>query len=243
MATDADDGTADAVLARRLQILATEHWGLLAARSTAQSEVLTRITIHLTLVSAGLVTIGLLGQASHFADWFPPAALGILGFLAAVGLLTLMRVLAVSEEDFMYVTAMNRIRGGYADLDPDAAVYFLASTHDDELGMRVTYSFFRHRGAAEQVLASSAMLSILVNATVTGMFAGGFCAAFGASVALAVVVGVLVGLGIVAAAVWYAGYRYVSAWRTYAPRNPSEGAPPHWGPRQPGGSGPVTRRR
>lgn len=239
MGTDADDGTADAALARRLQILATEHWGLLAARSTAQSEVLTRITIHLTLVSAGLVTIGLLGQASHFADWFRPAALGILGFLAAVGLLTLMRVLVVSEEDFMYVTAMNRIRAGYADVDPGSAAYFLASTHDDELGMRVTYSFFRHRSGIEQILGSSMMLSVLVNATVTGMFVGGMCTALGAPMVIAVVAGVLIGLCVVALAVWYAGFRYVTAWRRYAPLSPSEGPPPHWGPwtpdRLPGG--------
>lgn len=228
MATDAGDGPTDAALARRLQILATEHWGLLAARSTAQSEVLTRITIHLTLVSAGLVTIGLLGQASHFADWFPAAALSILGFVAAVGLLTMMRVLAVSEEDFMYVTAMNRIRAAYADLDRDVSVYFLDSVHDDELGMRVTYSFFRHRGSAEQMLGSSTMLSILVNAVVTGMFAGGLCAAVGAPVGVAVAVGVLIGLVVTVAASWYGGYRYLSAWRTYEPLSPSEERPPHW---------------
>ncbi|KJL17536.1 hypothetical protein RL72_03785 [Microbacterium azadirachtae] len=228
MATHADDGGADAALARRLQILATEHWGLLAARSTAQSEVLTRITIHLTLVSAGLVTIGLLGQASHFVDWFPVAALGILGFLSAVGLLTLLRVLAVSEEDFMYVTAMNRIRAAYAGIDPGVAAFFLDSVHDDELGMRVTYSFFRHRGAGEQVLGSSSMLSILVNAVVSGMFAGGLCTALGASTPVAVVGGVVVGLCIVAAAVWYAGYRYTSAWRSYEPLSPSEEWPRQW---------------
>ncbi|WP_251442151.1 MULTISPECIES: hypothetical protein [unclassified Microbacterium] len=239
MATDAGDGATDAALARRLQILATEHWGLLAARSTAQSEVLTRITLHLTLVSAGLVTIGLLGQASHFASWFPPAALGILGFLAAVGLLTLMRVLVVSEEDFMYVTAMNRIRAGYAEVDPVAAGYFLASTHDDELGMRVTYSFFRHRSGVEQILGSSTLLSVLVNATVTGMFVGGVCTALGAPVGAAVVAGVLIGLCVVVLAVWYAGFRYVSAWRRYVPLSPSEAPPAHWGPwdprRRPGG--------
>lgn len=228
MATDAAGGVDDAALARRLQILATEHWGLLAARSTAQSEVLTRITIHLTLVSAGLVTIGLLGQASHFASWFPAAALGILGFVAAVGLLSLMRVLAVSEEDFMYVTAMNRIRAAYADIDQGASGYFLASTHDDELGMRVTYSFFRHRGSAEQVLGSSMMLSILVNATVTGMFCGGLCVVLGISIAGGVVVGVLAGLVVIGAAVGYAARRYVSAWRSYTPLSPSEAPPPHW---------------
>ena len=95
-------------------ILATEHWGLLAARSTAQNEVLARITIYLTLVSAGLVTIGLLGQATNFGSWFAVAALAILGFLSVVGLFTLARVLTASEEDMMYVVAMNRIRGAYA---------------------------------------------------------------------------------------------------------------------------------
>src|ERR671913_386798 len=108
----------DAALGRRAQILATEHWGLLAARGTAQSEVLTRITIYLTLVSAGLVTIGLLGQVTSFDHWFTGAALAILGFLALVGIMTQTRVLNVAEEDLMYVVAMNRLRGAYADLDP-----------------------------------------------------------------------------------------------------------------------------
>ncbi len=152
---DAGEARSDAALARRLQILATEHWGLLAARSTAQNEVLTRISIYLTLVSAGLITIGLLGQATGFRSWFPVAALAILGFLTAVGLLTLIRMLTVAEEDMMFVVAMNRIRGGYADVDVAAAEYFLASTHDDFVGMAVTYSFLRHRGGTEQVLGSS----------------------------------------------------------------------------------------
>src|SRR6478752_7187295 len=96
----------DPLLGRRAQILATEHWGLLAARGTAQSEVLTRITIYLTLVSAGLVTIGLLAQATGFRDWFAGAFLSILGFLTLIGLMTQTRVFNVAEEDLMYVVAM-----------------------------------------------------------------------------------------------------------------------------------------
>lgn len=222
-----DDGpvASDPERARRLQILSTEHWGLLAARSTAQSEVLSRISIHLTLVSAGLVTIGLLGQASGFASWFPVAALSILGFIAAVGLLTLMRVLVVSEEDLMYVLAMNRIRAGYQRLDPAAAEFFLASVHDDALGMTVTYSFLRRRGSFEQVLGSSAMLSTLVNGTVTGMFFGGLSAFLGAPQPGAVAIGLSIGLAVVVAALAYGGYRFVSVWRTYRPLNPSDGPP------------------
>ncbi|KQP70994.1 hypothetical protein ASF40_03985 [Microbacterium sp. Leaf288] len=225
---DGGEAASDAALARRLQILATEHWGLLAARSTAQSEVLTRITIYLTLVSAGLVTIGLLGQATRFGSWFPAAALGILGFLSVVGLLTLMRVMTVAEEDLMYVVAMNRIRGAYADVDPTAARYFLASPSDDQLGSMVTYSFLRYRGGLEQVLGSSMILSILVNGSVGGMFVGGLCAALGTPVIAAVVVGVVVGLAIVASAVLYGGFRYRTVWTTYRPLRPSAGPPPHW---------------
>ncbi|HEY9308337.1 MAG TPA: hypothetical protein VIP82_11100 [Microbacterium sp.] len=228
---DTGDARSDAALARRLQILATEHWGLLAARSTAQSEVLTRITIYLTLVSAGLVTIGLLGQATEFGSWFPVAALAILGFLTVVGLLTLIRMLTVSEEDMMFVLAMNRIRGGYADVDPTAAEYFLASTHDDAVGMTVTYSFLRYRGGLEQVLGSSLIMSALVTGSVGGMFAGGLCAAVGMPTGGAVTIGVIVGLGIVALTAWYGGYRFMGVWKTYTPRRPSAGPPAQWGPR------------
>ena len=41
----------------RAQILATEHWSLLGTRSTMWSEVMSRITIHLTVVSASLVVL------------------------------------------------------------------------------------------------------------------------------------------------------------------------------------------
>ena len=227
---DAGDARSDAALARRLQILATEHWGLLAARSTAQNEVLTRISIYLTLVSAGLITIGLLGQATGFRSWFPAAALAILGFLTAVGLLTLIRMLTVAEEDMMFVVAMNRIRGGYADVDATAAEYFLASTHDDFVGMAVTYSFLRHRSGFEQVLGSSLIMSALVTGSVGGMFAGGLCAALGMPTGGGVIIGIMVGLAIVATTAWYGGYRFRGAWQTYTPRRPSAGPPAQWGP-------------
>ena len=43
----------------RAQLLATEHWSLLATRGTTWSEVMSRITIHLTVSSASLVVLAL----------------------------------------------------------------------------------------------------------------------------------------------------------------------------------------
>jgi len=215
----------DAVLGRRAQILATEHWGLLAARSTAQSEVLTRITIFLTLVSAGLLTIGLLGQASDFSGWFTPAMLAILGFLCFVGFVTAVRVMTVGEEDMMYVVAMNRLRGAYVDLDPGIEQYFLASTNDDRAGMERTYSFLRMRGASH-LLGSSALLLFFVDGCVFGLFAGAIVVAVGGGDGWAIAAGVLVGLALLVGFGWYANSGFISTWRRYVPRRPTPPGPP-----------------
>ena len=54
----------------RAQILATEHWSLLATRSMTWSEVMSRIVIQLTVMSAALVVLALIVQASGFGFAF-----------------------------------------------------------------------------------------------------------------------------------------------------------------------------
>jgi hypothetical protein len=48
----------------RATLLATEHWSLLATRGTVWSEVMSRISIHLTVASASLVVLALVTQSS-----------------------------------------------------------------------------------------------------------------------------------------------------------------------------------
>jgi hypothetical protein len=127
-------GLTDAQRSLRAQLLATEHWSLLASRSTTQSEVLTRIAIFLTLVSAGLLALGLLGNATQFRGWFGVAALGILLLLALLGLITQLRAFNTATDDLMYVIAMNRLRGAYLDLDPGLERYLVSSANDDQAG-------------------------------------------------------------------------------------------------------------
>lgn len=216
----------DAALGRRAQILATEHWGLLAARSTAQSEVLTRITIFLTLVSAGLVTIGLLGQASDFVGWFGGASIAILAFLALIGFMTQFRVMNVSEEDMMYVVAMNRLRGAYVDLDPHVEEIFLASTYDDQPGMKHTYSFLRRRSVSI-LLGSSVMLLIVVNSCVAGLLVGSAVVAGGGAFEGAVALGIVIGVLYAAGFMTLGGVGFRSAWKHYEPRRTTPApAPP-----------------
>jgi hypothetical protein len=66
-AAEGADAVAPAV---RAQLLATEHWSLLATRSMTQNEVLSRITMFLMLVSASIVSLALIAQATHFSGRF-----------------------------------------------------------------------------------------------------------------------------------------------------------------------------
>src|SRR3981189_70154 len=82
----------DTALGVRAQLLATEHWSLLATRSTTQSEVLSRITTFLMLVSSSIVGLALVGQFTRFDGRFTTFALVWLGALVVVGNLTQRRV-------------------------------------------------------------------------------------------------------------------------------------------------------
>ncbi|MFE5671859.1 hypothetical protein ACFQ58_09660 [Agromyces sp. NPDC056523] len=218
-ATEAD-GLTDAQKSLRAQLLATEHWSLLASRSTTQSEVLTRIAIFLTVVSAGLISLGILGNATQFRGWFGVAALGVLFLLLLLGLITMIRAFNTATEDLMYVLAMNRLRAAYIDLDPGLAPYLMMSAHDDLRGSNVTYHAFFDRDVT-QVIGSSMVVITLVTAAVAGLFAGGVVLAFELPVGFAVAVGVAAGL---AAFAWmmYRGYRlYWRVWREYTPLRPT----------------------
>ena len=99
MSDGSQQGTDGAPPSVRAQLLATEHWSLLATRSTTQSEVLSRITTFLMLVSASIVSLALIGQATRFGGRFLTFALVLLGMVVMIGTLTQIRVGNAGHED------------------------------------------------------------------------------------------------------------------------------------------------
>ena len=154
----------------RAQLLATEHWSLLATRSTTQSEVLSRITTFLMLVSASIVGLALLGQATRFGGRFLTFALVLLGMVVMIGTLTQIRVVNASNEDLAYVIGMNRLRAAYLELDPGIERYLVTSAHDDDRGIWQTYNPLMGPNPTP-ALASSAAFILLVNSGLSGVFA------------------------------------------------------------------------
>ncbi len=205
----------------RAQMLATEHWGLLASRSTAQSEVLTRISMFLTLVSASLVSLALVGQATRFTDAFIGFAIGVLAFVSVVGILTQVRVINVGMEDLMYVLAMNRLRAAYIAIDPGIRPYLMASPHDDQAGSVQTYYFLGRRRPGSQVAGSSMVFIIAVNSALVGLLVAAITAILSVPVPIVVIIGVLAGLTYLATSVARGGRRYQAVWTDHEPVNPS----------------------
>ena len=205
----------------RAQLLATEHWSLLASRSTAQNEVLVRINMFLTLVSAGLVSLALVGQATQFSDAFVTFAIAVLGIVNLVGILTQVRVFNVAMEDLMYVLAMNRLRGAYVELDPGIEKSLMSSRFDDREGMEKTYLFPTPRRNWSHVPGSSMVFIVAVNASLFGLLIAAVTGLTAASTPVLVVAGVLAGAAYFTVSIWLGGRPFFRHWKSYVPRYPS----------------------
>jgi len=124
----------DAGAAVKLQILATEHWSLLATRTLTYNEALSRVTIFLSILSGALIALALVAQADHFGATFISIAIPMLLIVMFVGITTVSRLTALNRDDYRWVIGMNRLRHGYVDLHPELAPYFITSPHDDLFG-------------------------------------------------------------------------------------------------------------
>jgi hypothetical protein len=163
--------TGSAAPSVRAQLLATEHWSLLATRSTTQSEVLSRITTFLMLVSASIVSLALIGQATRFDRRFITFALVLVGMVLVIGALTQVRLGNAAFEDLGHVIGMNRLRAAYVQLDPWIERYLVTSAHDDDDGIWQTYNHLMGPNPIWQPFASTTTFITLVNSGLTGVFA------------------------------------------------------------------------
>lgn len=220
---------AAAPAAVRAQLLATEHWSLLASRSTTQGEVLTRISMFLTFTSASLLSAALVGQATKFSDTFVIFGIVVLFIDLGIGLLTQVRVMYVGLEDLMYVVAMNRLRAAYVELDPGLAPYLMAASHDDQPGSRKTYYFFGTRSQGGHVAGSSMTFIIAVNAALIALLAGTLLVLPGVPVGLAVPLAALCGLGFTFVSLLRGYRRYTAVWTGFAPLSPTPPDDPSMG--------------
>ena len=178
-----------------LQILATEHWSLLATRSLTYQESLGRVNMFLAILSGAVIALALVAQADHFGAAFISIAIFMLAVVAVVGFFTVWRLISLNRDDYHWVAAMNRLRNAYFDLHPELEPHFLTSGHDDLEGVMQTMGIepggpSSSAGTVVHGLSTLPGMVSVIMAAVIGAIAGLVAAGFGAAPLAIVLVGI-----------------------------------------------------
>ena len=165
------------------------------------SEVMSRIVIHLTVISASLVVLALIAQANGFGRAFWVLSISLAGAALLLGTLTGLRVHNASADDMAMLLGMNRLRSAYIDLDPFIEPYLVTSCHDDPAGLMASYLMGNRRSTFSHVVASTGMFINVVNGLVAGTLGALVAASADAPPWLIVMIGTASGLAYIGAAV------------------------------------------
>jgi hypothetical protein len=180
-------GVTDAV---RAQILATEHWSLLATRSITWNEMFNRATMFITVLSAAVVGIALVEQAADFEPGAHVFALLVLPVVLLVGLMTFFRLGEANSHDIILVIGMNRLRHAYLELAPELEPYFITAHHDDHGAILQTYGA-GYRYTIGRVLGGTPALVAIINVVLAAVIAALAADAFRLTEAPTIAVAVL----------------------------------------------------
>jgi hypothetical protein len=165
--------------ARRVQLLTTEHWSLLATRSMSWNEAFSRTSTFLSTLSAGVVALALAGSTMTFGSSFALFALVMLSVILFLGVATYVRLTQVNNEDLYWVYGMNRLRGAYARMVPGIEHEFITGHTVDATGFARTF------GAVDVTSSSSMLHTLITTPAVVGVVS---------SVVFGVIVGLVVSL-------------------------------------------------
>lgn len=136
-----DPGRAPRFNDKAATILATEHWSVLGTRSMSWAEASARTTVFLTVLSAAVVALALVADATGFKGSFLTFAMVLLPVVLFLGISTFARLVQINTHDVYYVIAMNRIRHAYLELAPELEPYFTTSQFDDLPGITTTFNY------------------------------------------------------------------------------------------------------
>ena len=181
---------------RVIQILSTEHWSLLGARSLAYNEAFVRGGMFLTFLSMSFVALALLAQGMSFGSQFLTITAVVLAFDFVIGLATYGRIGGANVDDLRAVHGMARIRHAYTQIAPITKPYFTSPTHDDVASVISTYGTGPDTGLGLFLYAmttSGGMIGLIVS-MVGGVLAAVLGLLIGVSGELAVWIGLAGGV-------------------------------------------------
>ena len=199
------DASGGSPVALRLQVLATEHWGLLATRALSWNESFTRAGMFLSTLSGAIVALALVAQATAFGDEFALFALVILPVVLFIGVTTFIRMGAANYYDALCVMGMNRIRHAYLQITPEVEPFLVMGTYDDEQSINLSMGTPPNTNFVLDVSVSTPFVLATINSVLGGVIAVLLAQQLGVDTAVAFVltiagVALVFGLQVVVAA-------------------------------------------
>jgi hypothetical protein len=210
-----------------MQILSTEHWSLLSARSLAYNEAFTRVGMFLTLLSMSFVGLALLAQAMDFTQDYLTIAAIVVAFDFLIGVLTFLRLAGTAREDLRATQGMNRIRQAYVRLAPQVEPFLSVGVNDDFASVLKTYQLDSKDAGSDlaYVFSTSQALVGIVMALVAGLEGAVIALLLGASMLPAILAAFLTTVGVIVIAIWW-GFRQAAVYQAALEvRFPSETPP------------------
>jgi hypothetical protein len=173
-----------------MSALATEHFVLQAARSAIVGEQVGRATIYMGAVSSALIAFGFLAQVVSRLDPFVGA---VLPALFVLGEFTFVALYRNTIENLTLLRQMQRIRGYYRGLVPEAEQFF--DPPEGDVQYQAAMATVGLRAWPLRMLFTGASVVAAINSIVGGVGLGLLAARLGhLGDAVALVVGVAVAL-------------------------------------------------
>ena len=179
---------------RALDILTTEHWSLLSTRTLGYQEMFGRATIFVGVVSATIVALALLAQATGFGRETLLLALLLLSVALFIGLVTFVRSVAINYEDARWVAGMNLLRHAYLQMAPELERFFVTSHTPDADQPTLGYGAPQRLGNLARSLTTTSSVVAALNSVLGGALASDVSALAGGGVAPSAMIGAAVSL-------------------------------------------------
>jgi hypothetical protein len=169
---------------RALDILTTEHWSLLSARTLAYQEALGRATIFIGVLSGTVIALALLAQATRFGRETLSFAAVLFAVSLFIGLGTFVRCVAINLEDARWVLGMALLRDAYLQIVPGLEPFFLAR-EPGKLG----YGSTQRLGNLASSLTTTSSVVAALNSVLAGSLASDLVALAGLALTPTLAVG------------------------------------------------------
>jgi prepilin signal peptidase PulO-like enzyme (type II secretory pathway) len=188
---------------RALDILTTEHWSLLSARTLGYQEMFGRATIFVGVLSGTVVALALLAQATSFGPETLAFALLLIVVALFIGITTFLRCAVINLEDARWVAGMDLVRRGYLQIVPEVEPFLLVARTPNPVQGALAHGAPQHAANLGNSLTTTSSVVATLNSVLAGALASGVATLLGAAVGLAATIGAMLSVVSAGLHVWY----------------------------------------